>query len=755
MGIILLAVFACQDTGCNCVEPLDAPLAENKRMYDAVQVRITPHTFEFIENNLTDMIDMFLEGGLSFPIEYIEIRECVPGIGWPCVNLDVCEDPCLITAEISNVVLNRIPPNILAFSADVYVSGTIEVRRFVNCDVTIKENLPIIGYAEVELNRDVNDHLLHISINPDSIQASISKDHYNIDCSWTYEWLINAFKRRITNEINKAFAEQIETMVPAQIDAFSCLPCDFYSQGCPSGSYCDNSTNYCMSGGNCRIKPLGMVGTIDFGTFFESLIPDMDTQLDFFVAAGQYEPPEQKPMIINRGYGPGVELRVIGGVDVDEHECVPTPVWDDIPTNATPDPQMVFRDVVPGTNKTYMAGISIADKFLDWMLYKAHMSGVSCVSIGTETVDLISSTTISLMGMSSLNILTGGQNLPVRIKTYAGDIPYVEIGSGTFTTDAEGNTVIDQPLIYVFINNFTFDLWVPIDERWVRVVTLTMNLNIDAALDLTDDNMLIPIFDENNIRIENIRASNYELLNEDPEAIGNIIPTLVEIGLPLVLSAVQPVELPSSLQGFELEIISIKGDMRRASSKYHEYLSIYANLAMESKTSTKNETNASLAEIIMPEVAKMSIYAKNGPTYPTVVLNVSSPYTQEAEYSYRIDDGYWHLFKKGPKITINNPLFLLAGKHKIEVRSRIPGNHLTLDPTPAVVHFDIPSVLDDTTSEESYQPNFNYTSDGQPVTDNDPSDESGCSCGSSSATGVISIWFLFASLLLFRKRSRS
>ncbi len=684
-GLAVSLALGCGDAGCSCVTPLAGPMAEEQKVYDAVQLRLAPTAFQFIQGNLDEIIAQFMEGGLAFEVPYVDAtQEFDAGLFTVTIVMHICEIPCPLDIEIVSVNLARIAPNVLALDARINLSGTITIRGDIDCDVPIDiRNKPVS--ANVVLDVDGRDHLLTFDLQ--DLQVEIEGDDFDLDCEWGWfdflmdpitNWLVNL----ITPLLDSTLQNQLDGAVADALDGARCLNCDFYTQGCPAGSACDGDGAYCEDGQGCRAKPMGMVGELALGELLASVSPGMQASLDVFLAVGQWESTVNDPPIRNDG----LELRMIGGAAAERDLCVPAPPAGEIPS-AAPPPRLGFTDVVPGTAVPYMAGIGVSDRFLDWFLYQGYLGGLFCLSLGSDTTDMLSSGTFSLL-MGSLATLTGGENTPVMLRMRPEHVPNIEIGAGTFTTDAQGNRVIEDPLLHVFLPGLALDFYVMIDERFVRVVTLTQDITLRLALDFTAQNELVPLFGPDSITIDNVRATNYWLLAEEPASLEQLVPTLIDMALPLLTGALEPIALPP-IQGFALSIAAVQGDYDRPGTPYHEYLGLYANLSLAPIQPTPRRTRATLVELVTPPAALMAIGAPGGPRAPRATLELGADGEAPAEFSWRLDGGGWSLFQPGPRLEVTSPRLLLAGRHLLEVRARTPGDYTSLDPTPARIALEV------------------------------------------------------------------
>jgi MYXO-CTERM domain-containing protein len=736
---LLLFALACGGTTCDCVTPLEAPMADEAKVYDAVQARLTPAAFDFIENNLRTIIDMFIEGGLEFDVPPTSEEFCM----LICFDIDICRNGCTLTAEIIDANITPVSPNVLSLDAQVNITGMVDLRGDVDCDVPIHmQNKPV--HADIRLLIDPIDHLMYFAI--ENLQISIGDDDYSLDCSGLLGWLIELLKGVITGIMNDQIQGQLDDALSGALDSAVCLACDFYTGGCPSGSTCGG--DYCEQGGTCRKNPLGVVGTVDLTETLGDL--GSSAALDVYVAAGQAQDPTVDPMVRTGG----VEARLIGGADAAPADCVPTPDPAEIP-GSQPPPRFPFSDTVPGTSTTYMAGIGVSDVFLDWFMYKAYLSGLLCLNIGTETTDMLTSSTIGLMGLASLHDLTGGRNTPVKLKIMPTHVPYIEVGAGTLIDDGQGNVTVDEPLLNIFLPGFSMDFYVLLDERWTRIMTVTLDITMGLGMDLTPENMLVFLFGEESITMDNIEVYNYELLAEDPEALKELLPTLVGMALPMLTDALAPIEIPP-IEGFLLNIVAIQGDMPRAGTDYYEFMAIYANLEMAPPPPPDaRSTRARILQLKVPTLEMMSITRPGGPRYPEIILEVSSGEDKPAEYSWRLDNGLWRPFSPGPQLLVRDPVLALVGTHTLEVRARTPGDYRSLDPTPEKITFEIkPPQVSAEGMRLSARPKTRTLSTTtaarqHTLTEEEPATE-GCACGT-GAPGGLALLLLLGLALLRRK----
>ena len=187
-GAILFTIFACADTGCDCVTPLDQPLPKESRVYDAMQLRFTPELFDFLDTNLPALLKSVTGEQLTFPLDPFQVQGCTPVIGTPCFTITVCPDGCEIATDIVTADITPTPENIINMDLDLLITGVIPMVGtmelggggfdILSCDFNLNmpKELPVqlIGHV------DDQDHLLYFEI-PD-LQSNLVDSNLLVYC---------------------------------------------------------------------------------------------------------------------------------------------------------------------------------------------------------------------------------------------------------------------------------------------------------------------------------------------------------------------------------------------------------------------------------------------------------------------------------------------------------------------------------------------------------------------------------------------
>ncbi len=690
-----------QSCGCGAT-PLAHDLAPADKVDDGIQMEISQSGFTYIEQNFSGIVNQFMPGGLNFAIPN-QPSDCSR---WTTsIQYRICHQgsPCSLSAAIHDVGLATKAPNKLSLSAQVDISGPaipIQICGYAtktSCDIKVHvSNKPVS--AEVIFSRDPVTDALTFDIQ--NVSVSLQGSDFSLGGGFVCSiGDIGFIKNFIAGQANSAIKGQLNSMVKQQLDAMSCMPCDYFGDGCATGlnpsagAYCKadaSGSKWCMNGStdpNCIHKPLGFTGNVDLGSALASLMPGVKAPVNMYMGLGQAQDPTADPLVPADG-GP-LDLRMITGTSVDQQSpCVPDA--SSAPDTSAP-PRIDFATEAQGT--PYMVGLGVSDNFLNKTFSDLYRSGGLCLDIGSKTSSFLS-TGLFTTFLPSLNSLTEGKNAPMIIALRPKDWPTVDIGKGTYHTDPSGKIVLDDPLLTIHMKGVHLDFYAQVDQRYVRLFTLTMDIDLPLGLDFTGNNQVIPILGDLSSLISNVQASNSEILAEDPSNLAQLIPALIGLIQPALAGALKPIALPA-IQGFALNVNKIAGivPMTPATTPpTFAHLGIFAGLALSPPPATGSvQTTAQVASVQVPATASL---AWAGPVpNPSVVLDVgtfdASRTANGDEWQYRIDGGFWSPFQRVQQLTIASPLFLLQGHHRIDVRGREIGHYQTLDQTPASVTVDI------------------------------------------------------------------
>lgn len=698
--------------GCGCALPAEAPLGEEAIVYDGMQAYLTPAAFDFISGNFDQILQQFVAGGLSFPVPG-GTYETLFGL----ISIDYCGGAagagCTITANIDNIWVERLPPNLMRLNGQLDVTGTVDIRGTVDCDIPITiTDKPVA--LDVVLLVDPLTKALDFALG-DNLALQLTASDFSLEGGWLCDvgdFLTDVLIPLFQGQIDTFLRDQVKTMAADQIDAFTCMACDTYSAtGCFAGSSCAGTPDWCRPGGDaaqaCVAKYQGMEGKIDVSSVLGGLTgggaaatPNpANAKLQILVAPGQRNQPAQQPYIA--GPAAGLRINVITGIEGQQDPCVPvceapgcTPPPVDAPPPIDFDAEAARQNIANGA---YMLGLGASDRFLDKAAFEAWKSGAICLAIDSSTSSLISTNTFSTF-LGSLSSLTERQNAPMRIAVRPGQAPAVRIGAGTYTTNAEGQTVIDEPLLTLALHDLSLDFYALGQDRWIRLFTLTVDVDLPLALQFTPDNQVIPIIGDLGGAIANIRATNSEILAEDPGLLADLVPSIIGLATPALASGLAPIAIPE-VQGFKPVVRAVAGIVpRQGEPGTFEHLGIFADLELlapgGSPMRAAPQGRLQLVELSYPRGAERVVV--DGKLRKAFVVLAPERLEETREVQWRVDGGLWSPFTKEGVLTVRDPVLNLPGRHVIELRGRTIGDYHTLDAEPqrieAIVDFTAPSL---------------------------------------------------------------
>ena len=549
-------------------------------------------------------------------------------------------------------------------------------------------------------------------------------DAFNLDCNASTDnqglcAIVEYVRTILFDAIKNSFKSQIVNLLRKQLDNVRCqratnsqgaaVACDA-THPCPVDDdntqlSCDPARGVCYPPGqglgtdgyNCEPIPLGIAGQLDVSGLTDKVGFPPGTRLDVFAGLGSKGSNGGAKIDSN-----GLQLAVEAGTQPASNFlalCVPPP----FPWTDTAVPAMDFDDAAnkPATVGAYDFGFSLASEMLNRGFYDAYTAGMLCVAITNVTTSFISSGLFKTF-LPSLGLVTGQKDVPMKILLRPTVPPYVRIGANTTTTDANGNTIPLDPLITLAFNKMNLDFYALVDERQVRIFTLQADLNLplDLRPDPNDNSSLQPVLGGLDTVLTNISAlspdggpytAGADMLAEDPGVVKDLLGAAVRLAQPLLAGIIKPVALPSML-GLKFAVRGIAGavPMTDVATDGYNHLAIWTQVGVCGTTGVTCEkytvkTQAKVVDRYLPESAR-EIRAG---AYPNVTLELSALQARSgrAQYTYRVDGSLWSPWLDQSRLTIRDPLFLVQGLHRIEVRAREAGNDDTMDPNPVAVDF--------------------------------------------------------------------
>jgi hypothetical protein len=357
------------------------------------------------------------------------------------------------------------------------------------------------------------------------------------------------------------------------------------------------------------------------------------------------------------------------------------------------DPAGQVRDLTLGVSRTY----------LDLVGFHLYNSGTLCLHIDGTTIPMLSAGTLSLLVPSLAQIATNPK-APLQLVLRPQKPVAFTLGAGDMS----------DPLLHVAINDLRIDMYTWIEERWVRFITLGLDLNVGLNLTTTKDAMgnpqLQPMLTGISAANVTIHVTNNDLLSEPKADLETMLPSLISLAAGGLTGAIPAVALPS-VMGFSLDDLAAG----RVQTGMDDFLGLFATIKQPVATAPlidwadpqhprlvgEVRTVASIAAINTPPPGQLQalfdVKASATPARPTVVLALgteagSNGGGRAIEYAWKIDGSAWHPWTRNAHPVLDDDAFLLQGHHRVTVRARKLGDYKTEDSQPPTLDVLIDSV---------------------------------------------------------------
>jgi len=686
------------------------------------QVRITDPGFTYLENHVVDIIKPFL--GESF-----DVLE-----GGSLVICNYCGGSgnyCSISVDIQNVDIVSEAPNTLWVNVRLApIDFRLETTCACNIDVTTNGQ-PVDVQVKIQPQIDGFTRQLYLDVSLGYLElGSLVDVKLNGVCDFLdflnlLEGLINA----IVSGMNSTINNLIYTTVKDAVDSFQCMACETNadcptSPPAPYGTVCDTEKKICRYDydpeESCVYAPLGIEAEVDLGYLLKDLMPGLKSKIWASLVAGGYG---------TCPYG-GLDLGMFGGtMPAGEPELctselnyvpqVPPRVFCRNQGGVVKEPCNENLNVNP--HAVFHAGLGLAEELLDQAGATIQDSGLLCLQLDNSMEgvgDYLSLSTFSLL-IPSLKIYSHEQEVPVLIKLAPTKQTEPTVDFRIASSDAAfpnpEDPDVDSALV-IFLDDIAINIYGFVDERYVRMFELLTDIEITAGLQTEGGNSITPIFGLNNVKLTNMSVP-FSVQDLPPEDLAATLEGLIG-GLlgQIPLDPFEPIKIPGfSLlentlsctgdpacqnvdpdllcsggicvdadgkpydpQELFVDLQSISPEIPKDSQGYaHRMLVAYANLRWETdgvKKETEeyvfeSETYADIAEIFMPTVDQIVKERMR----PVVTLEIGGEDAEGGDenlvYQVKIGASAWKNVRGGT-LVLDDPAFLLQGKHVIQVRSR-------------------------------------------------------------------------------------
>ncbi|MCB9523872.1 MAG: hypothetical protein H6702_10980 [Myxococcales bacterium] len=371
--------------------------------------------------------------------------------------------------------------------------------------------------------------------------------------------------------------------------------------------------------------------------------------------------------------GDGLGLTFDVGLDTPaDHPCVPQ-VGEPPPLRPGPAPVLSGYD---HTGAPYAVGLALSDAAVNRAVWAAYRAGALCAALDTDQVQALSGQrvdtgTLALV-LPGLAELTLGPR-PVRIGLDPRFKPQ-DLPLATFFPVADDGG-IPQAGIRLVLPDVGLSFYGLVEERWSRLFAADATLRLDVVVQAApDDRLVITVARP---EIVDLRQTYNELLS------GADLPALLELVGDLTTSVLlrDGLSLDFGLRGLVPQLTGLPLELGIAALRVEgdadDFLSVLMRL----------EAGAPSGLAPQADTFARLVAARPG----QVTLAVEAAGAPAARYQWRVDGLAWRPLTTAPegRLVIADGRLHALGPHRVEVRAVAEGDPDSLDPTPAVVTFDI------------------------------------------------------------------
>lgn len=485
--------------------------------------------------------------------------------------------------------------------------------------------------------------------------------------------------------VDQFLKPQLMNQVRQTLDAARCRACSA-ADPCPAGATC--SGGKCMAGGRCLPVTLGLEGRADLAQVVPTL--PMAGAVDLYAVAGGSVSSAAGAHFTAAVLGGGEPFTGTGDGGVPLRGpalCVP---------GAAPPPGGIPEPNWAAVDGGYHLGLAVAGKWIDQVMWATHQAGGMCIDVGSEQVGLLT-TGLFKSFLPSLGPLAtrDGKDAPMLFAIRPSTPPTVTIGAGTFDPLTKKPL---EPLLELSWTDLDIDVYAMLDDRYVRLFRLVTDVKVPLSLVFEGCDKVTPALGDIRQLLTHVRAVESEMLAEDPQVLADLIPTFLTLAESSLAGGLGSQTLPS-LGAFRLQVTDARGITGIPGTQHFEHIGIFAKLLDPNGTCTAKAPSmkARLKRAEIPPAAALRASGQGLP-WPVAVLDVAAegdPWG--VEFAFRADHGLWSTFRPAPdgELTVTSPLFLLQGRHDLEVRARRADQpHGVSAPVPVafVVDFEPPSL---------------------------------------------------------------
>lgn len=727
--IVVAAVVASSGCGggCSSLEPIPGGFPAAARTPNAAQVRVSQSGLATVAADPAALLGGLLGGsGLSFDVPSScggSPAVCCPG-GNP-------QSPCG-PVVIDLVARPGDAPRMELRPASGASRLDVTVRARVKTQADIPVNIPVVGDCGIEIDTAPGanpDIRLDIPVNfrqdtaagttrievGDVAVTQLTSDDVSLNGGFGCQFAslgISFFLGTLTDTFADAIKGAIEDQTCKACPSGQVSECGAFATAC--------TDNVCTRADGTCYQELGITGRARGESLFGSLSPGTSGAMDVYEVTGGYATSNNN----------GLALGMLGGfrpIGTPRDRCGPQAT---APARTTIPQSAFFQgNTRPDTGAPFGLAFGLHQSQIDELAYSLYDGGLLCLTVGTRTVDVLTTDTLGLVAPSLANLLNATGAVAVGLRPQAP--PTMQLGLNTFVAGPDGTMVVDEPLLDINFAGLELDFFVTVEDQYVRIFTIVTDLHLPLGMQVNAMGELEPVFGDLAGAFTNLSVKNSEPLTEDPAQLAQRFPTLLELALPGLAGGLGSFALPS-LGGLNLEVTDITSVDNKA------FLAIFADLVPGAMMRAPVSTTAVIDDVILPSAEALDDPDRwSVEAAPRVALVLGGDGV-DLEWSYRVDAGLWSAWSPYPTQVVTARPLWLPGIHRIEVRARERGHSETIDPTPVVLELPV--------APERGQRRAGFH--GAPG-------EGGCSCASSGRPTDALPLGLVALALLVRRRRRA
>ena len=715
--LFILAMGACGNFGgcgaCGSVGPLpaDTPqtlkgLPRDQTIEGGAQIRVTPQGFQKLSAVLPALLNQSLSGGFCVPRG--EVGKCTGG--FPNTGACYCvqnSGPSCNPGCQANVSINP---------GGFTMSVTNQNRLRVNLSTTLQTQIVISGRL---LGASLGSCTLNIT-SPNlngsfDIALGVKASDGELDLRLAQ---INAFQLNL-NINGCGFLGDLADIVADLVDE---LTQSFL------GEFILDALTPAVNGllQNLLPNPLGLAGMMDIGDLLEGVSPGTDGFMEARMVPGGYAD------LVNNG----MSLGVITGLNADEdpatrtagltsepHLCVPplpAPNFAVAPAQLPLSSRNTFRlDRAgafaggAGMEPDADLAMGISETTLDLAGHHLVTSGGMCLGVGTPFISQLNVATIGLLVPSVSDLGSDEGNDPLLLVTRPQRALDFTIGDNTPTS----------PALTIGISNLEVDFYAFLYERYVRVFTMVLTMNVGVNLEFEQMPGQPAKIKPSLVGISSsevqIKVINKEFVAETTQRLEMVLPSVFDLITPL-LGQLPAIDVPT-FAGFSLNNLSIQ----KVTTSQDEFLALYASLGANAMMMQKIDPNdhfgaavkkvldedaaqnaapsagsVRLVSVTTPDPARVRRALENQEhgAMPEVVFEVArfDARGNELEWTYNLNGGLFHGWQPGGTFVIRDRAFAWQGKYTVGLKSRVKGDYRTVSAvteTPIIIDSVGPNIL--------------------------------------------------------------